>query len=112
MSTPEPPAEAPAPRALLPAYRALPSVQRDALQLLAALLAGVLLMPLLIWGVGSRVLGPYTHGQNQHAGPLALLGDFLVALAHGAPVHWAVALGPALIWLLLRLGGRVWRALP
>ena len=112
MSTPEPPAAAAASRGLLPAYRALPQLQRSALQLFAALLGGVLLMPLVIWFLGSRVLGPYTHGQNLHAGPVALLGDFLGALAHGAPVHWVVALGPALVWLLLRAAARAWRALP
>ena len=33
-------------------------------------------MPFLVWMVGNRVLGPYTHGQNPHAGPLALFADF------------------------------------
>ena len=112
MSTPEPPAAAAAPRGLLPAYRALPQLQRSALQLLVVLLGGVLLMPLLIWFAGSRILGPYAHGQNPRAGPLALLGDFLAALAHGSPVHWVVALGPALLWLLAGLARRAWRALP
>ncbi|MBV9344975.1 MAG: hypothetical protein JO341_04315 [Gammaproteobacteria bacterium] len=94
------------------AYRQLPRARRTALQLLVALICGVLLMPLVIWLVGSRILGPYTHAQNPHAGPLALLADFLGGLAHGAPVYWVVALGPALLWLLGRLGRRIWRSLP
>jgi ABC-type Fe3+-siderophore transport system permease subunit len=77
----------------------------------AALLFGVLLMPLLVWVVGNRLLGPYTHGQNTHAGPLALLADFLVGLGHGSAVFWAVALGPAIVLLLVRLLLRLVRAL-
>lgn len=99
-------------RGLLGAVRSLSRLQRELIVLGAALLFGVLLMPLLIWVAGNRVLGPYTHGQNPHAGPGALLGDFLTALAHGSVVFWAVALGPAAFLLLLRL--LVWgrRALP
>src|SRR3978361_2204830 len=41
-----------------------------------ALLLGVVVVPLLIWVVGNRILGPYTHGNNLHAGPMALLGEF------------------------------------
>src|SRR5215472_4636782 len=41
-----------------------------------ALLCGLLLMPFLIWYAGNRWLGPYTHGQNPHGGPFALLQDY------------------------------------
>ena len=67
-------------------------------------------MPLLIWVAGNRVLGPYTHGQDLHAGPFALLQDFFIGLAHGSAVFWAVALGPAVFVLLLRLCVRGLRA--
>jgi len=60
-------------------------------------------VPLLIWVGGNRVLGPYVHGQNLHAGPLALLQDFFLGLLHGSAVFWAVALGPAALLLLVRL---------
>jgi len=60
-------------------------------------------MPFLIWIAGNQVLGPYTHGQAVHAGPFALLGDFLVGLGHGSIVFWGVALGPAVIVLSVRL---------
>jgi len=69
----------------------------------AALLAGLLVMPFLIWAVGNRVLGPYTHGENPHAGPFALLADYFVGLAHGSLVFWMVALGPFVLLWLLRL---------
>jgi hypothetical protein len=86
------------------AYGALPSrARRELLIYSLALLCGLLLMPLLIWFAGNRVLGPYTHGQNPHAGPFALLADFFVGLAHGSAVFWVVALGPAGLLLLARL---------
>jgi hypothetical protein len=69
-------------------------------------------MPLLIWVGGNRVLGPYTHGQNLHAGAFALLGDFLTGLWHGSAVFWSVALGPAVFILLVRLLWRGLRAFP
>jgi hypothetical protein len=69
----------------------------------AALLFGLIAVPLLIWVGGNRVLGPYVHGQNLHAGPFALLQDFFLGLLHGSAVFWAVALGPAALLLLVRL---------
>jgi hypothetical protein len=69
----------------------------------ALLLFGLVGMPLLIWLAGNRWLGPYAHEQNPHAGPLALLQDFLLGLLHGSAVFWVVALGPAVLVLLARL---------
>src|SRR2546429_595079 len=77
-----------------------------------ALLGGLIVMPFLIWFAGSRVLGPYTHGQNAHAGPFALLADFFLGLLHGSAVFWAVALGPAVLLLLIRLFVALVRVLP
>lgn len=68
-----------------------------------ALFAGLVLVPLLIWLIGNRVLGPYTHGADTHAGPTALLGDFLSGLQQGFTANWVVALGPAFLVVLLRL---------
>jgi hypothetical protein len=89
--------------------RALTRTQRELLGLTLALLCGVLVMPLLIWVVGNRVLGPYTHGPEQRAGPFALLQDFFIGLVHGSAVFWAVALGPLVLILLLRLFVRAMR---
>ena len=83
--------------------RALSRTQRELLGFALALLVGLVLMPILIWVAGNRVLGPYTHGQDLHAGPFALLQDFFIGLVHGSAVFWAVALGPAVFVLLLRL---------
>src|SRR2546430_16481135 len=77
-----------------------------------ALLCGLIVRPFLIWFAGSRVLGPYAHGQNAHAGPFALLADFFLGLLHGSAVFWAVALGPAVLLLLIRLFVALVRVLP
>jgi hypothetical protein len=81
----------------------LSAVSRELTILAVALVIGIIVVPLLIWAVGSRVLGPYTHGANTHAGPLALLGDFLSGLGHGWVSYWLVALGPALMIAFIRL---------
>lgn len=93
-------------------YGALPRARRELLILAVEVLFGLLAMPFLIWFAGSRVLGPYTHGSNPHAGPFALAGDFLLGLLHGSIIFWLVALGPALLLTLLRLFVALLRAFP
>jgi hypothetical protein len=89
-----------------------PWVRRELIIYGSALLLGLIGVPLLIWVGGNRVIGPYTHGQNLHAGPLALLQDFYLGLLHGSAVFWVVALGPAGFLLLLRLFIRFIRQVP
>lgn len=84
-------------------YGALTRARRELLIFAVEALFGLLAMPFLIWFAGSRVLGPYTHGSNPHAGPFALTGDFLLGLVHGSVIFWLVALGPAILLTLLRL---------
>jgi len=86
-----------------PSPRLPPRLRRELIVFGALLLFGLIGVPLLIWTAGNRWLGPYTHGQNPHAGPLALLQDFALSLLHGSGVFWAVALGPAALVLLVRL---------
>ena len=65
-------------------------------------------MPLLIWVVGNRVLGTYTHAQDPTAGtgPARLLADYFQGLTHGSLAFWCVAIGPyVLIWLARLLYG-------
>ncbi len=105
MSTPLPPTSPPPPLPRITAPRReqlpppgasclTPRARRGLLDLTAWRCCWrVIRMPLLIWVVGNRVLGPYTHGQNLHAGPLALLRTSCVGLLHGSAVFWAVALG-------------------
>ena len=90
-------------RHLPEAYRALPRSRREGIVYGVMLLIGLLAMPFLIWYAGSHVLGPYTHGQNTHAGPWALLLDYFIGLVHGSAVFWGVALGPAVLLLLIRV---------
>lgn len=82
--------------------------RRDMVLFGGALALGLLVVPLLIWIVGQRTLGPYTRGDDPHGmGPLALYGDYFAGLAHGWLGYWAVALGPAALLLL----GKLWLAL-
>jgi hypothetical protein len=83
-------------------YRRTRGAQRELLTLALCLAVGLLVMPMLIWLVGSLQLGRYAHG-----GLGALLGDYYQALAQGSLVQWLVALGPyAAVWLLRGL--RFW----
>jgi hypothetical protein len=93
-------------------FRVRRLLRRELIILGIALLVGLLVVPLGTWYAGNRVLGPYTHGENLHAGPWALLQDFFVGLGHGSAVFWAVALGPLALILLVR--GFVWgfKAMP
>jgi hypothetical protein len=93
-------------------YGALNRAQRELVIFGLALLFGLIVMPFLIWFAGNHALGTYTHGQNPHAGPFALFADYFVGLAHGSAVFWAVALGPALLLLLIRVFVALIRALP
>jgi hypothetical protein len=80
-------------------------VRRELLILGIALAFGLILTPLLIWLVGNRILGPYTHVQEPTAGtgPLRLLADFFFGLTHGSVIFWCVALGPYVLLGLVRL---------
>jgi hypothetical protein len=81
----------------------LSRVTRELIIFGAALIIGLVVVPLAIWSVGNRILGPYTHGSNTHAGPMALLGDFYFGLSQGWTTFWIVAVGPAVIILFVRV---------
>lgn len=90
-----------------------PRTRRELSLLGGALALGLLIIPLLIWLVGHRILGPYTHGDDRRSlGPLALYGDYLSGLGHGWLGYWAVALGPAVLLLAARLWLALLRRLP
>jgi hypothetical protein len=95
-----------------PRARELTRAQRELIAFGAAFGVGLLVMPFLIWLAGNRVLGPYVHGDNPRAGPWSLFADYVVGLAHGSAVFWAVALGPAALLYLVRGFLMLWRALP
>src|SRR5271163_2891505 len=81
----------------------LSRVTRELIIFGGALLIGLVVVPLATWSVGNRILGPYQHGSNPHAGPMALLGDFYFGLTQGWVTFWVVAIGPAAIILFVRL---------
>jgi hypothetical protein len=111
-----PPTESPPPSERDPRSRwslaRLSRLQRELLLFGALLLFGLLAMPFIIWLGGNRVLGPYTHGDNLHAGPWALFSDYVVGLAHGSAVFWGVALGPLALVVLARAFLYLLRAVP
>jgi hypothetical protein len=74
------------------------TVRREALWLLIPLAIGVLLLPPLIWLVGSRVFGPYAAGNARD-----LTDHFFRGLGQGQEAFWIVALGPCLVIAALRL---------
>jgi hypothetical protein len=45
----------------------LSRVSRELIILGGALIIGLVVVPLAIWFVGNRILGPYAHGTNMHA---------------------------------------------
>jgi len=89
----------------VPATRnSLALLRRELLILGIALACGLLAIPLLIWVVGNRILGPYTHTQDPTAGtgPMRLLADYFGGLAHGSIIFWCVAVGPYILVTLAR----------
>ena len=69
-----------------------------------ALFCGLVLIPLAIWLVGNRILGPYSHGQDaSNGGPMRLLGDFFSGLGHGSVIFWCVGIGPYAILSFARV---------
>lgn len=74
------------------------TLRRELLWLLIALPIGVLLLPPLIWLVGSHVFGPYAGGNTRD-----LVDHFFRGLGQGQQAFWIIALGPYVFLLALRL---------
>jgi hypothetical protein len=72
--------------------------RRELIILGLALLAGLVVLPPLIYLSGTRAFGPYAAG-----GLAALLGNFWRGLAAGAVGFWIVALTPYALVLITRL---------
>jgi hypothetical protein len=87
-------------------------VRRETLFLAIALVCGFVLIPLAIWMMGNRILGPYTHGLEPAGGPMKLLGDFYEGLAHRSVIFWCVGLGPYFLLWFVRLFWGVIRHTP
>ena len=87
-------------RSLTQFYSGARGLWRELLALLICAVLGVVLMPCLIFAAGRLTLGPYAHGNL-----FALWRDFLQGLIGGSWAAWFIALGPYLLFWLLR-GGR------
>jgi hypothetical protein len=74
------------------------TVRREFLWLLIALPLGVLLLPPLIWLLGSHVFGAYAAGNTRD-----LVDHFFRGLGQGQQAFWMVALGPYVALVVLRL---------
>jgi hypothetical protein len=75
---------------------------RELLSAAACLIIGILVMPCVIYALGRASLGPYEHG-----GAFGLWRDFLAGLGSGSEAFWFVALGPYLLYWLVRAGRRL-----
>lgn len=107
------PSGSPGPLARAQAFSTETRTRRELSLYGGALALGLLVIPLLIWLIGHRTLGAYTHGDSpQGRGPLTLYGDYFSGLAHGWVGYWAVALGPAVLLLAVRLWLALLRRLP
>ena len=73
-------------------------LRRELLWVLIGLVVGLLLLPPLIWLVGSHVFGPYAAGNTRD-----LVDRFYGGLAQGQQATWIVALGPYVVIVVLRL---------
>jgi hypothetical protein len=96
LTLPDSPARAAGPSTTEPS--ALNSRGRRELILFLVLLAcGLFVVPLLIWGIGQWILGPYAGGSA-----FALLADFFTGLKSGSLLYWTVVFGPYVFVLILR----------
>lgn len=82
----------------------LGALRRELIILGIALACGFIGVPLLIWVVGNRILGPYVHTQDPTAGtgPMRLIADFFSGLIHGSLIFWCVVIGPYVLLTLIR----------
>jgi hypothetical protein len=77
----------------------------EAFLAVAGLLAGVALMPILIFYAGVAALGRY-----EGASLSTIYSSLLAGLRTGSPASWVVFLGPYALYLLFRLLRLWWRA--
>lgn len=74
------------------------SFGRELVVILIALVCGVVILPPIVFLVGSRTLGAYAGGDIR-----GFMENFFKGLAQGGPSFWAVALGPYVLTVLLRV---------
>lgn len=90
------------------AYRGRRGLAREATTLLLAIFAGLVILPLGIYVVGRGLFGQYTRSANDPTGYsfFTLWGDYFQGLAQGSLAHWLIAVGPYVLYKLLKWGNR------
>jgi hypothetical protein len=73
-------------------------LRREIIILVLALLCGIAILPVVIFWAGSRTLGTYAGGDLR-----GFMTHFFAGLGEGSFAFWAVALGPYVVTVLLRL---------
>src|ERR1700744_200445 len=88
-----------------PGRKSVGILPRELIFLGIGVACGFVLIPLAIWLVGNRILGPYTHVQDPTAGtgPARLLADFFAGLTQGSVIFWWVGVGPYILLTVIRL---------
>jgi len=79
-------------------YWSLPRLQFEAMTFGLAVLAGLVVMPMLIYLAGLIALKPYQNG-----GLFSLYSDWFTGLFNDHPSFWIVVFGPFFFLTLLRL---------
>jgi len=88
-------------------YRSARGLWRELLAIGICLGIGIVVMPCLIFIAGRLVLGPYGHGNL-----FALWHDFLQELLAGSRSAWFIAIGPYVLFWLLRAARHLLRHKP
>jgi hypothetical protein len=89
-------------RPVLPTTTMPMNPRRDKYWLLAALVFGLVVLPILVHVTGLYLLGKYAGG-----GGAAFMGDFLMGLVTLQWYSWVLALGPVAIIAFWRMLGRL-----
>ena len=83
-------------------------LRKELLIAVALLGFGVLPLPILVYWVGTRVVGEYA----AEGGLWALVGNIWTGLGNGSALAWLLVVSPYLIIQLLRLARVLWRRRP
>lgn len=79
-------------------------LKKEALLFLALLFVGLVILPILIWFVGSAVFGAYGG-----AGFADFFGTLSAKIRAGDGIAWFLVLSPWLAWQIVRLAVFGWR---
>jgi len=87
-------------------------IKRELWWMLGALSAGIVVLPALVYWVGTTLLGPYDAASAGKAHIGSFYGDVFRDLAVPALAAWSIVLGPLVVVTLLRLILLPWSTIP